>query len=437
MATTLQDLLDDLIALADDPARRALPEHGLAVFAPAARALNRLLVDRLHNHVGQNRELAVGSVASACTRAAETWPDAEPSRLGDLMSATCDVVGLLRFELNQAGRWAAAVAISEAVEHCARLAQRHPPWAGVLQLRRVRNSAALVEQLAARHPPRAGDAAILNRPIPIVDPLHAGAAPRFAAEAAAAILDRLLQPTHRAELTLRELLAISLAAETTTHYGAAVAASDTRAAGNEPWRQSPTAWRVLRHTLARSFDDGTVRQPSPSRRPAQLTSWALHMHEGFHRASRVPPSDVPSALRHPVGADLQAAVALLPLIAQAMHDHLHAWSRDGTLITRAGLPRRDEHGQRRRVDDLVRADRYDLFPIMTAASAAGLLSTALSAEIARHAGDRPEQPLSRLAAAHQARFGTSRDHDELRRRAEQTRRRATHLRAPGPTGRSR
>ena len=68
MATTLQDLLDDIVAIAHDPVRPAPPEAGLAVFAPAARALDRLLVDRVDHSADGTRQLAVTSLANACRR---------------------------------------------------------------------------------------------------------------------------------------------------------------------------------------------------------------------------------------------------------------------------------------------------------------------------------------------------------------------------------
>lgn len=425
MVTTLQDLLDDVVAVADDPLRPAPPEAGLAVFAPAARALDRLLVDRVDRRADGTRQLAVTALANACRRAADAWPDTPRGRLGEVMATACDVTGLLRLELNRAGRWATAVAVSDAVEHAARLAQHHPPWSGVLQLRRVRHCTALVEQVAARHPPRAVDAAILNRPFPIADPSAADSEANRAVEAATAILDRLLRPDRHSELSLRQVLAITLAAEVAARCGSSLASSRLDPPGPDAaWLQTGDAWRVARVTLACSFDDGTLRgRAAPGARPT-LTTWAMQMHQSTTRIMhRHTQGD--GAVDAAVASGVQTTVAVMGLIAQSLRATVSTWTRDGTLITRVGSPRLDEYGRRRRVDELVRADRYDLLPVTTALSAAAVLSSALSTELSSLTGGRSALP--KLTAAHHARVRSGDGREEVRRRAEQIRRRAALL----------
>lgn len=425
MAATLQDLLDDIVAIADHPLQPAPPEAGLGVFAPATRALDRLLVDRVEHSADGTRQMAVTSLANACRRAADAWPDAPRGRLGELMATASDMTGLLRFELNRAGRWATAVALSDAVEHATRLAQLHPPWSGVIQLRRVRHSTALVEQLAAQHPPRAVDAAILNRPFPIADPTTVDGAARHAVEAAAAILDRLLRPHLHSELSLRQVLAVMLAAEVAARCGTSLASGRVEPRdADAPWRQSGDAWRVARVSLARSFDDGTLRRHVARDARPSLTTWAMQMHQALTRLTHGH-TTVDGAVDDAVMSGVQTTVAVTALIAQTLHSAVATWSRDGTLITRVGSPRLDEYGHRRRVDELVRADRYDLLPATTALSAAALLSSALSAELSSQTGGRSAYP--KLAAAHRARVSVDDGPEETRRRAEQIRRRCAQL----------
>ena len=425
MVTTLQDLLDDIVALADDPLRPAPPEAGLAVFAPAARALDRLLVDRVDHSADGTRQLAFSSLANACRRAADAWPDTPRGRLGELMATACDATGLLRFELNCAGRWATAVALSDAVEHAARLAQHNSAWSSVIQLRRIRHCTALVEQLAVRHPPRAADAVILNRPFPIADPAAADSAANRAVEAATAILDRLLRPHHHDELSLRQVLAITLAAEVAARCGTSLATSRVDSRDNDaPWLETGDAWRVARVTLARSFDDGTLRRRAAHDALPTLTTSAMQMHQALTRIVRGHTA-VEGAVDNSVTSGVQTTVALTALIAQSLHSTVATWSRDGTLITRVGSPRLDENGHRRRVDELVRADRYDLLPVTTALSAASVLSSALSVELSSQPGGRSSLP--KLAAAHQARVSIGDGPEEVRRRAEHIRRRTALL----------
>jgi hypothetical protein len=105
MATSLHDLLDELTRVATDPRGALRCDDAIAALAPAALALTRLADDGLDREVGGRRELVVRNLASASTRAAAAWPATPDLHAIDLMGATADMVGLLRFEFTRPGRW--------------------------------------------------------------------------------------------------------------------------------------------------------------------------------------------------------------------------------------------------------------------------------------------------------------------------------------------
>lgn len=441
MATSLQSLLDEIIRLSRERISPPSPDDGIAALHPAGRALSRLAEDRFEQSVDAPREIAVRTLALACTRAADAWPATAEPRLCDLMGAVADAAGLMQLDFSRAARWAVAVAVSEAAGRCARVAQRQPAWAAVPQLLRVRRSAAVVEQLAAGTPPRPLDAAILDRQIPLAS-IPCGLAPhRVATEAAAAILDHLRRPARHAEVTLAQVLAVTWAAETAAGHAVQLAAAASRRppSADQPWRTASTAWAVVRYTLSRSFDDGTLRRRAV---PSELIRWSLLLHDSLSHSfdAATGPRAAPPFTEAAIG-DLGAVVALLPGIADALHTLVKLWSLDGTLITRADSARLDRYGHRRQPDDLVKADRYDLTPVVRALSAAELLSTSLSVELTGPvAGDSTAGiPTSRstaanlahLPAAHQARTVGEDNRAEAQRRAEQVRRRAAWM-PPAP-----
>lgn len=421
MATSLRDLLAELEDTLSAESSRLAADDAVAALDHLGRALTRLAEDGFPARAAAGRETAaVAELARGCRAAAAAWAGLPRARATDLAGATADLLDWIRGELGGNERWAAASELATAARRCIGLAERHPPYADVPPLARVRRLAATVEQLAT-DPPRPERMVALDRLIPVAG-LPAGLPrTRIAAESAAVVADQLRRaaddPTRR-PLRLVEVMAVLRAAEATAQYSSALATALDPITAHRPEAQATAGWRAVRRALDR-FDDGTRHRRGVS----LVIVWAVRQHEGLrHELGPAAELDLAQLRDLPnlprVLTDLRVTVNQLPGIATSLQAILGQWAQRGHLAARAGdLDIREERAAAIVADAPIPVDTVDLADPLDALHGARLLSTALAAQLDHAAGDVGTHPQRHLSAAYTAALASPAVAQELAHRA--------------------
>lgn len=409
MATSLQELLD--LAIAAAAAANPEPEPSLDFPADAAaalrhigRAVSRLAADGLTPDAGSYRERFATEFADACLRAAQGTA-ASGGRLALLCGAAADQSSLLRPELDNAARWAGVLAFAETARHITAASATDGDQASVRTLRR---SCVLLERTGAIEPPARYDTRLLHRPVP----WPAGIRPRHerlhqAHEALAALVHHS-RPTMT--LTLSEVLAVSIAAETACRHAESGLDSETGSPS-----AAAAAWRAVRTEL-QPFNDGS-RHYRHERPP--IIAAALALHDALRRS---PPPVTASQLGDVSAATLPAATgALLPVLAEHLCHQVNRWASSGALHAYAiDLRSREDRVEQQlaghRANGLIRADGLDLAPATRALRGAQILSRPASSGAfnpplpSRKEGDpAPADRLARLVRQHATQWPSATD----------------------------
>ena len=326
MATTLQQLLDDLIHRAGASPPTAIIEDATGALAYLGRAVNGLTQDGLTATDGVRQRTAV-DLGAACTTAGRLWP-ATGGPLTDLAGAAADLIGRERAHMGRSQRWTVTVALAEAADACARLGRRLLPDAAVAELSGVRRVAAAVERDAQIDPP--SDYTVLDRQVPDA---RSSAAALTALDASAALTAALDRAQRADVLTLREFRAAVAAAEITTRFAAAIAAAATEDAGG-PHLVTGLAWQ-LAGRASMVFHDGQRAGPTD---PRGVVAWAREL-AGAMRTDMGSYADI-SALRDrrdvaSLVPGVRQILNQLPFLAEQLATSVDRWARSGRLYAAA------------------------------------------------------------------------------------------------------
>lgn len=383
MATSLQQLLDALAERTAAPTAVAAIEDIAGALGHLGRAVTGLTDDGLTPGVSTRQQTAA-DLAAACTTAGRLWPPTG-GPLTDLAGATADLTGRDRAIMGRAHRWAVAVELAEAADHCARLAHRLVPQAAVAELTAVRRLAAAVERDAQADPPTASGAAVLDRLVPVSGvPRAGGELP--AVDAAAALITALDRALHTDGLALREFRAAVAAAEITSDCAASVVAAAAGDGGMRPVL-STVAWELIGRT-SMTFDDGRRARPT---HPHGVVPWACTLADtlrndlGSHPDITSPRDRVDLAR---LTRTVQQVINQLPVLADGLTAAVDRWSRNGQLYAAArDLPPMDNMTEDRIREVIagrrVQARGADFDRLRRALTAATALSTSLADAVNR------------------------------------------------------
>ena len=393
MATSIHDLLDtaNRHATKTDPTPAGLADAATAL-GHLGRALRLLVNDGLSQDVGGYRERYVAELANACAAAAgDAAFSGAPLSL--LCGAAADLVGILRPEWDHAGRWAAALAVTETIRHVAAVLSDGKQPTTDPQLAHLRRATVLVERTGAIEPPTARHAWPLDRPLP--SPVAAHEATSDTASDAMAALAHHTRPG--TNLSVAEVLAVCIAAETACRHTPVSEESEPALA-----YAAADAWRQVRAAL-RPINDGSRQRHDT--RPVVVAA-AIRLHDSV--VTGRPASDDPEP---PSG--LRTAIQLLPAIAEQLRQQVQQWPATGQLRAYAAdLPSREDRVAKQlaghRPEGLIHIDTDDLAPILhalhTAESTTAALSIGSPPPADSDAGGIAAGPLQRLTTANRQRL---------------------------------
>ncbi|MBB3084679.1 hypothetical protein [Geodermatophilus sabuli] len=408
MATTLQQLLDDLAEQAGAPAPAAAIEDVTGALSHLGRALTGLTDDGL-TPTASARQSTSTELADACATAGRLWPTTG-GPLTDLAGAAADLIGRDRVSMGRAHRWAVTVELAEVADRCARLGRRLLPESAAPELAFVRMIAAAVERDAQIDPPNAEGAAVLDRLVPMPRP-PSGETAVTALDASAALVAALDRAGQAGNLALRDFRAGVAAAEITCRY----AAFTTGRAGGDagPLLVTGLAWQ-LAGRASTVFHDGQ-REEAGDRRG--VVAWAQALvgalrHEVEADAGTTARRDGSEPVD--VAAAAQRVTGQLPALGGKLIVAVGRWSRTGRLYANARDLPPMENMPLDRVSAViagrqVRASGTDLDRLRLAVGRAADLSTGLTHVLAcaaspatasqRPLPSAPERLLDRAHAA--------------------------------------
>ncbi|HEX8081461.1 MAG TPA: hypothetical protein VF557_14715 [Jatrophihabitans sp.] len=395
MATSIHDLLDtaNLHAAKTDPTPAGLADAASAI-GHLGRALRLLVNDGLSQDVGGYRERFVSELANACAAAAgDAAFSGAPLSL--LCGAAADLVGILRPEWSHAGRWAAALAVTETARQVAAvLSAGEQPTMGP-QLAYLRRATVLVERTGAIEPPTARQAWLLDRPLPSPVAAHE-ATPDTIGDAMVALAHHSRPGTN---LSVAEVLAVCIAAETACRHTPVSADSGPALA-----EAAADAWRQVRVAL-RPINDGS-RQRHDTRPVVVAAAIRLHDSVVTGRADASSSDDLGPL------SGLRTATQLLPAIAEQLRQQVQQWPATRQLCAYAAdLPSREDRVAQQlaghRPEGLIHVDIGDLTPVLHALHTAESATAALSIGAPPAGSDASSiatGPLQRLTAANHQRL---------------------------------
>ena len=429
MATTLQQLLDDLTDRTTAPTPATTIEDVTGALSHLGRALVGLVHDGLTPGASQ-RQRTTADLGAACVVAGRLWPRAD-GPLTDLAGAAADLVGRDRDIMGRSHRWAVTVELAEAADHCARLGNRLLPQAAVTELTAVRSLAAATERDAQAEPPTASGAVVLDRLVP-PQVLPSAGVEVTALDSAAALIAAVDRAQEAESLSLRDFRAAVAAAEITSRYAAAVVAA---AAGEEaePPLVAAAAWQ-LAGRLSMAFVDGQAGGPSDRR---SVVSWARALADALH-ADLGSHADI-AAFRDredlsPVLKRVEQVANQMPVIADQLATAVGRWSRTGQLFVHARDLRPVDDMPDQRVHDVI-SGRYveargsDLDHLRHVVRQAGALSTALA--VALNRATPPGPTLQRhLTSAYASQLRAPGSAQQLLSHANDVAQAVAHFRSP-------
>jgi hypothetical protein len=340
LATTLQQLLDDLAVRASVPMPlpTATIEDVTGALAHLGRALTGLAHDGLTSAQSARQHTAT-ELGTACSTAGRLWPRTG-GPLTDLAGVAADLVGRDRAIMGRSHRWAVTVELAEVADHCTRLGNRLVPPAAGGELAAVRRLTAAIERDAQTNPPTAPGAVILDRLVPMPGVPRRGS-DVTALDASAALTAALGRAQRTGELTLRDFRAAAAAAEISSRSVAAVTAAAT---GDELGRLplAAVAWE-LTGRISMVFEDGRRLRPTD---PQGVVPWAQtlanalledvgsHADVGALRGR----DDLPRLTR-----DVQQVAHQIPVLGDELTAAVDRWSHTGHLYASARqLPPMDD-----------------------------------------------------------------------------------------------
>jgi len=436
MATSLQQLFHQIAARTGENAPGGPPSmiDAAGALDHASRALQRLADGGLGAELGGPHEMLAKELSAACRAAGTlTWRHTG-GELTDLMGAAADLAVTDALELGRGQRWAITVEFAAAADHCAALAQRGLRYKA-FDFGEVRRLAKSIERAAQLDPPTPLARAALDRLVPQSELAPAWTGTHVAAEASASLLSSIEHAEPRGGLTLREMKAVTMAAETISGYAAAAVTGLTDDGHGQPWRAAPVAWQVVRNTTG-IFDDGRWSSPTDPKdiiAAADLIQAALRYDLGpastMGRESLAARVDLPLLV-----TELQQTANQTPLIAAQLHSVARRWAGDGSLhAPAADLPPMDKMPvariQKVLTQQRIRATGKDLEPMVRAIARAGALSNGLAAALNEIPASRPvTQP--NLAAIYARRASGPAAVEGLARAAHEVEHALAAVRAP-------
>jgi hypothetical protein len=367
VATSIHDLLDtaNRHTTKMEPTPAGLADAAIAI-GHLGRALRLLVNDGLSHDVGEYRERFVAELANACAAAAgNAGFSGAPVSL--LCGAAADLIGILRLEWDHAGRWAAALAVTESVRHVAAVLNAGEQSTTGPELAYLRRATVLVEHTGAIEPPTARQAWLLDRPLP---------SPVAVQEATSdTVGDAMVALAHHTRpginLSVAEVLAVCIAAETACRYTPVSEASEPALAD-----AAADAWREVRAAL-RPINDGSRQRHDT--RPAVVAA-AIRLHDSVVTGR---PDASPSSGNLEPLPGLYTAIQLLPAIAEQLRQQVHQWPATGQLRAYAAdLPSREDRVAQQLAghhsEGLIHVDTDDLTPVLHALHTAESTTAALA-----------------------------------------------------------
>lgn len=386
MATSLQQLLDDLTATRAAASSATGIEDVSGALGHFGRALTRLAQDGLTPNGGPPERTAA-RLGTACATVGALWP-AAGGTLTDLAGAAADLVGRARDVLGRSHRWAITVELAERADHCARLGRQLLPRAAPAEFSAVRRLAAAVEHAAQQNPPTPAGCVALDRLVP----MSGGAREATAVDAFAGLVAALDRGARTDQLALRDLRAVLATGETTSRYVAAVTAAATGAEAG-PLLVTAVAWQ-LASRISMAFEDGRRTPPTD---PRGVLSRSRGLADQLHAAVGTP-IDITALRARDDLADVTSSIRQvangLPVLAEELTVAVHGWARTGQLYAYGrDLPQMEDMPEDR-VRDVIAGRRVqalgaDLDRLGQAVSRAGALSTALADALNQAAPSAP------------------------------------------------
>lgn len=182
-----------------------------------------------------------------------------------------------------------------------------------------------------------GDALVHHLPMPHLPPGVSGT--RVAAGAAAALVEAICAAQAHDGLTLRELRAVSVGAQTASQYVTGVASAQQSGGTVERWPSADLAWQAVREATM-VLDDGRRKASTPNTTVGQAV---VLCQAGLRHDLDSLPLDAPSTRAR---ADLEQVLGhlhqiahLLPVIADQLIAITRAWAKVSALHRRARGPR--------------------------------------------------------------------------------------------------
>jgi hypothetical protein len=400
VATTLQQLLDDLTARSGARPVAATIEDVTGALAHLGRALSGLADDGL-TPGNSSRQRAATELAAACTTAGRLWPHSG-GPLTDLAGAAADLIGRDRDATGRSHRWAVTVELAEAADTCAALGRQLLPHNAAPELAAVRTLTGTIERDAQADPPTTAGSVILDRLVPQAGTPR-GPSEMTAPDASAVLVAALDRAQRTDELTLRGFRAAIAAAEITSRSAAEITAATS---GNDagPLLVTGLAWQLAGRT-SMVFDDGRPADSLEGRGVivgAQALAAALRRDVGHltDLAARGDDRDLPRVVGR-----VQQVTGQLPVLADQLRAAVDRWSRTGRLYANArDLPPMDDMPSERVAAVIagrhVRASGADLDRLRQVVDRAGALCTAL-ADVPNGASP-PDAPIQRHLTGHYA-----------------------------------
>jgi hypothetical protein len=385
VATSLQQLLDDLKARTGAPPPTATIEDLTGALAHLGRALTGLTDDGL-TATASPRQRTATELAESCTATGRLWPRTG-GPLTDLAGAAADLIGRDRAAMGRRHRWTVTVELAVVADHCARLGRRLLPPEAAPELAFVRQSAADVERDAQADPPTADGYAVLDRLVPLPTPPPGGTRVT-ALDAAAALLAALDQAQRSDDLPLRDFRAAVAAAEIISRTAVGAAAEAGKDAG--PLVVTGLAWQLAGHA-SMVFHDGRRGERGDRRGVvgwSQTLVGALRNEVDAHagtagRREGSGPADVPAAVQQVIGH--------LPALGDQLAAAVDRWGHTGQFYVNArDLPPVEDMPEDRVsaviAGQIVPARGADLDRLRQVVDRAADLSTGLADVVHRAAG---------------------------------------------------
>jgi hypothetical protein len=225
VATSLRDLLD-VLDDASSPSHRPDPDDAARALRHTGTLLTSLLSTANPHAVSSGRAAAMRRLAESCADAGVSF-DGRPGRVSDLVGAVGDVAGLLHRDLTGEDRWSIACGVAIPARRCAAIVATSGPYATVPELLGVADRARDLVRMAAADSFDPQLTAGLHIPIPVTGLPRGLPASRVTLESLAEVVGTFRE-RGRDPMSLRQLIAVTHAAEQTTAAARSVGGGERR-----------------------------------------------------------------------------------------------------------------------------------------------------------------------------------------------------------------